>query len=265
VRCKFLHKESVSGENYRLKKLICHAKRPLLLTPSFTLVPINESALLISFGNRIDERINLWVMEIHHRLHDHPFHGFVESVPAYASLAVYFDLHLVVLQKPPFLSAFDYLKNYFEQLVAGSYTEIPALNGKLVEIPVLYDGEDLERIAQQKNSSIGDVIACHASLPYRVYMIGFLPGFAYLGSVDAKIAVPRRSAPRTVVPAGSVGIAGFQTGIYPQASPGGWQLIGRTPIRIFNKEKPNPCLFNPGDTVKFYPIDAHQFHTQNEY
>ncbi len=116
-------------------------------------------------------------------------------------------------------------------------------NKSVIEVPVLYDGDDLAFVAQQHQLSHEDVISIHTANEYRVFMIGFLPGFAYMGSVDQRIATPRKSTPRTAVPAGSVGIAGIQTGIYPQASPGGWQLIGRTPLKIFCVKRETPCLF----------------------
>ncbi|HLZ17054.1 MAG TPA: 5-oxoprolinase subunit PxpB, partial [Cyclobacteriaceae bacterium] len=136
---------------------------------------------------------------------------------------------------------------------------------KPVEIPVWYEGEDLEFVSDRHGLTRSDVIAIHTSKTYRVFMIGFLPGFPYLGIVDERIATPRKSSPRTRVPPGSVGIAGFQTGIYPQASPGGWQLIGKTPIKIFDAGRTSPCLFAPGDPVRFYSIDQNEFERRNEY
>jgi inhibitor of KinA len=131
-----------------------------------------------------------------------------------------------------------------------------------VEIPVCYGGEfgpDLAEVARLCALSEEEVIARHAAASYRVYMIGFSPGFAYLGGLDAAIAAPRRATPRTLVPAGSVGIAGLQTGIYPLATPGGWQIIGQTPKRLFLPEREAPCLLSPGDTLRFVPIGAEAF------
>jgi inhibitor of KinA len=118
---------------------------------------------------------------------------------------------------------------------------------------------DLEELVQQKHLSKQEIIQLHTSITYRVYMIGFLPGFAYMGEVDEKIAMPRRQQPRTAVPEGSVGIAGAQTGIYPFTSPGGWNIIGRTPLKLFDKDKEEPTFFKPGDEVTFYSITEDEF------
>ncbi len=138
-------------------------------------------------------------------------------------------------------------------------------NRAIIKLPVYYDGEDLELIAKITSLRSEELIDIHTSVIYRVYMIGFLPGFAYMGRLDERIALPRKDNPRTNVPAGSVGIAGFQTGIYPFASPGGWQLIGHTPIKIFDIGKKEPSLFKPGDKVRFVAIDKNEFEKLNEY
>lgn len=130
---------------------------------------------------------------------------------------------------------------------------------------MLYDGDDLDFVAEQHQLSTEEVISIHTSRSYRVFMLGFLPGFPYMGTVDERIATGRRASPRSVVPAGSVGIAGMQTGIYPQSSPGGWQLVGRTPLKIFDAIKASPCLLNPGDLVTFYSINKAEFEKLNEY
>jgi inhibitor of KinA len=131
-----------------------------------------------------------------------------------------------------------------------------------VRIPVRYGeelGPDLEQVAAFGRMSQSDAIAFHAKPIYRVFMLGFVPGFAYLGIVDSRIAMPRRTTPRVRVPAGSVGIAGVQTGIYPAETPGGWHLIGRTPLKPFDALRPEPFLMKAGDSVQFYPIDRAEF------
>jgi len=133
---------------------------------------------------------------------------------------------------------------------------------KVIEIPVCYDkdfGIDLERVAQHTQISIHEIIQIHTSKTYHVYMLGFLPGFAYMGIVDERISTPRLITPRTNVAAGSVGITGSQTGIYPLDSPGGWNILGRTPIQLFNAGKEQPCLLQPGNTVKFISITKAAF------
>ena len=133
---------------------------------------------------------------------------------------------------------------------------------RLVRIPVCYEknyAPDMEEVAAVKNLSPAEVARIHASSEYRVYMLGFVPGFAYMAEVDERIAMPRKDEPRLQVPAGSVGITGRQTGVYPFATPGGWQLIGRTPLQLFNKEEDQPVLLKAGDRIQFYSITADEF------
>lgn len=220
---------------------------------TYAITPLNETTALVSFGNTINATINERVIALHQKLSENPFDGFVESVPAYSSLAVFFN-------HP---TRFETVKRFLENLILSKKSVTS--DGSMVEIPVLYDGEDLAFMAEQHRLSLEQVISIHTSSSYRVFMLGFLPGFPYMGTVDERIATARRSSPRTLVPAGSVGIAGMQTGIYPQASPGGWQLLGRTPLKIFDANKKSPCLLNPGDTVKFYSISKAEFENLNEY
>ena len=138
-------------------------------------------------------------------------------------------------------------------------------NNRIINIPVFYNGEDLKDVAMQHQLTVEEVIKIHTERTYRVYMIGFLPGFAYMGKVDERIATPRHGRPRTNVPAGSVGIAGFQTGIYPLNSPGGWQLIGQTPLKIFDTKKEVPCLLKAGNIVQFVSINKKDLEKLNEY
>ncbi|NJE02651.1 5-oxoprolinase subunit PxpB [Thermococcus sp. MV11] len=211
--------------------------------------PLGDSALLISFGEVINEGINDRVHALARAIEKAGFEWLVEVVPAYSSLAVIYD---------PTLIDFEGVKRAVEGVEASA----ESFEGELVEIPVVYGGEygpDLEFVAKHSGLSVDDVIEIHSKPVYRVYFLGFLPGFAYLGGMDERIAVPRLEKPRLRVPAGSVGIAGKQTGIYPLESPGGWRLIGRTPLRLFNPEKEPPTLFKPGDRVKFVPIDEGEF------
>ena len=229
--------------------------KSILLTDSFTITPLNETAALVSFGNTISVEANRKVIDLHHELKKQSFEGFVESVPAYSSLAVFYKSY----------STFDFVKSFLEKRIANQKINESELLQAILEIPVLYDGDDLDFVAQLHHLSREEVIKIHTSKSYRVFMLGFLPGFPYMGTVDERIAAPRKNSPRTVVPAGSVGIAGIQTGIYPQASPGGWQLIGRTPLKIFDVMENSPCLFSPGDSVKFHSISKTEFEKLNEY
>ena len=140
--------------------------------------------------------------------------------------------------------------------------EISSLPSRKIKIPVCYAEKyalDINEISKEKKLPVDEIIRLHTAKKYRVYMIGFLPGFAYMGEVDEQIAIPRKAQPRTKVEAGSVGIAGMQTGIYPLNSPGGWQIIGKTPVKLFNKEKDDPVLLQPGDEIEFYSITKDEF------
>lgn len=211
--------------------------------------PLGDSALLISFGEVIDEEVNDRVHALTKAIEGAGFEWLVEVVPAYSSLAVIYD---------PKLIDFEGVK----RAVEGLDVRAERVGGRLVEIPVLYGGEygpDLEFVAQYNGLTPEEVIEIHSKPIYRVYFLGFLPGFAYLGGMDERIATPRLEKPRLKVPAGSVGIAGKQTGIYPLESPGGWRIIGRTPLRLFNPPREPPTLLRPGDRVKFVPISREEF------
>jgi len=202
----------------------------------------------------IDIGINTLIAQLFDYCNSHSFKGFVEAVPAYASLTVFYDILQVRDAHPKSSTAFAIAENYLiESLknLALSESKEPAL----IEIPVVYDGEDIVFVAEHTQLSIEEVIKIHTQATYRVYMMGFLPGFAYLGGMDERIATPRKSTPRTKVPAGSVGIAGKQTGIYPLESPGGWQLIGTTSLPLFNMDSPNSTLLKAGDLVRFVQVE----------
>jgi inhibitor of KinA len=203
-------------------------------------------------------------MALQQALAKNNFKGFVETVPAYASLAVFYDAVIVKNNYPVTTTAIDIVKNCVEKLIY-EINSTAVIKRTTIAIPVYYNGEDVEAVAKLHQLSIEEVINIHTAKTYRVFMIGFLPGFAYMGKVDERIATPRLSSPRTNVQAGSVGIAGFQTGIYPLQSPGGWQIIGQTPIKIFDAAKNNPCLLQAGDEVQFISIGKEDFEKLNEY
>jgi inhibitor of KinA len=220
------------------------------------LVPLGDSAILVELGTSIDAAVNARVVDLAARVRASAKPGLSDVVPAYASLAVHFDPATVTLSETI---------EFVSRCVAAAGeswcpTEAPA--GTVVEVPALYDdarGPDLHAVAEHAGCTIAEVIERHAAPAYRVYMLGFLPGFPYLGRVDPRIAVPRHASPRPRVPAGSIGIAGHQTGIYPRDSPGGWQIIGRTPLTLFDASRTSPALLSPGDTVRFRPIDEQEF------
>jgi len=210
--------------------------------------PAGDRALLAVFGDEIDLAVNRRVHALDRLLQEQPFEGLLETVPTYVSILIYYDAMRV-----------DYdgaLASVQESLSRiGQQNEQPA---RRVEIPTVYGGEngpDLAFVAQHNHITPGDVIRIHSSRDYHVYMMGFTPGFPYLGGMDERIATPRLESPRTFVPAGSVGIAGKQTGVYPIDSPGGWQIIGRTSLDLFDPARQPPFLFAPGDVVHFVPVE----------
>lgn len=222
---------------------------------NFEIYPLNEKAICIDFGNIIDENTNDIVLALAQYCMKHPFIGLIEWVPAYSSLTLFYDLILVKMAYPHFTSAYqmvsDYLRQAFDNIENSAFSI-----GKTIQIPVIYDGEDLPFVAEYHGLSVGEVVEIHTSPIYRVFMMGFLPGFAYMGGLDAQIATPRKTTPRRAVPAGSVGIAGMQTGIYPAVSPGGWQLIGRTKLELFMPFSTPKTLIQAGDKVKFVSITS---------
>ena len=212
--------------------------------------PAGDSAIVIIFGDEIDEGINDRVQAVAKSIEEKAPSWLIEVVPTYTSLYIYYDP----------------LKASYSEVLQGVRSLLPAKikkgKKKIVEIPVAYGdefGPDIEYVAHHNSLSVEEVIEIHSKPLYRVYMLGFLPGFAYLGGMDGRISTPRLENPRTRVPAGSVGIAGMQTGWYAIESPGGWRLIGRTPLKTFEVKKPNPSIVAPGDYVRFVPIDEKKF------
>lgn len=219
------------------------------------IIPLSESAVIIRFGNEISEELNDRALGLAAYIEKHPFPGFIEAVPAYASTAVYFDPVRVrkAIDEP--LPTQNAVRREIENALAQDLSS-NAMERATVDIPVEFTGEDLGSIADATGSTREKVVEIFLSRTYRVYMIGFLPGFAYMGEVDERIAMPRKETPRKAVPKGSVGIAGKQTGIYPLESPGGWQLLGHTPLEMFAPAAPQPCLLKPGDDVQFIDLNA---------
>lgn len=226
-------------------------------TSTYRIFPLGDSAITIDFGNRIDPAINTKVISLFYYLQKNPLDGMIEAVPAYSSLTVYYDVFSIKMKNTA-ASAYDFMKKKLEAILGHDITEEAVLSNH-IKIPVAYNGDDIELVAHEKGISVEEVIQLHSEAVYRVYMLGFLPGFPYMGETDERIAVPRKQQPRLKVEAGSVGIAGRQTGIYPLASPGGWQIIGKTPLKIFDAKRENFVLLKAGDTVQFYPISSDEF------
>lgn len=223
----------------------------------YTVFPLGDAAITVDFGNVIDEDVNRQVLRLFKKL-QHTSPHLKGLVPAYGSLTVYYD---AVALRSAGRSAFEAVKGLIEPLL-GEEKAAAVAQARKISIPVCYAqrfAPDIEEMAAQKNTPVEDVVRLHTARAYRVYTIGFLPGFAYMGKVEDRLATPRRPQPRTSVPAGSVGIAGEQTGIYPLASPGGWNIIGRTPLKLFDAAKEDSVLLRPGDEVSFYPITEDAF------
>jgi len=217
------------------------------LTTYPRVLAVGDRALALELGDAIDPALNARVRAIDDALREKPFAGFLESVPTYRSLLVVFD--------PARTSAADAGAALLEQTTnASTRTLEPPLRHV---VPTRYGGEfgpDLEEVARAKGLSADAVVRLHTSLDFTAFLLGFLPGFAYLGTVPEALAMPRRSSPRTRVPKGSVGIAGRQTGIYPAPTPGGWNLIGRAAVRLFDPHAARPSLFAPGDRIRFESV-----------
>lgn len=227
----------------------------------FTISPLGDAALIINFENVVSEEINKKVFRLFYSVKNISIPGVKDVVPAYSSLAIHYNVVEVKHKDAANRTAYDIIKEQVQKIIEDNI-QIDLPPSRTIKVPVCYAekyGLDINDIAIEKNISVEEIIQMHIAKSYRVYMIGFLPGFAYLGEVDERIAITRKAQPRIKIEAGSVGIAGKQTGIYPFTSPGGWQIIGKTPLQIFNKEKDDPTLFHPGDEVEFYSISEDEF------
>ena len=214
------------------------------------LLDCGDRALTVEFGNAVDPELNQRVRALDHALKGIP--GIVETIPTFRSLFIEYD-------------PFTISRNQLSKLITARLNQPEANargNEKIIDIPVCYGGEfgpDLADVAANAGLSEAEVIERHSRNNYPIYMLGFMPGFAYLGGLDPQLNTPRLKTPRQEIPAGSVGIAGMQTGIYPLKSPGGWRLIGRTPVKVYDPSSPNPFLYAAGDVIRFRPIDAAEY------
>jgi inhibitor of KinA len=228
-------------------------------------IPLSESAILISFGNTIHPATHETLIEAKNKIEANPFIGFIETVPAYNSLAVYFN-PLDVKREVESISIA--VTNQLKHILENKKTENKlVIKESIIEIPVCYDDEygiDLQEISQLLKLSKAEIIQLHISQLYNVFMIGFTPGFPYMGILDEHLVTKRKKRPRISVPPGSVAIAGNQTAVYPLATPGGWNIIGRTSLKVFNKEKENPFLLKAGDKVKFVSVPGKEFKELSE-
>jgi inhibitor of KinA len=216
----------------------------------------------LQFGEGISDDVRQQVSAYNMLLNQKPFPGMLTTIPAYTTLSVAYDMMQVSKSSLSGKHCFDKVSTYLYSLQPSMIA--PIKSGVTLTVPVCYSGDlgpDIEEVACINQLTVHEVIKLHSQLTYQVFMIGFIPGFAYLGGMDARLTTPRKTTPRKVVPAGSVGIAGAQTGVYPMESPGGWQLIGQTPLRLFDAERNEPSLLKAGDEVKFEPITYTEFQT----
>jgi inhibitor of KinA len=222
------------------------------LYPKTLFLLMGDRGLLLEFGDEISSETNEKVRRMALAIQAEAIKGIIETVPTYRSLLIIYD---------PLILSIDDFKKRLEQLEHG-LRQTPFPEPKLTRIPVVYGdpyGPDLDFVAQYHRISHNEVIQLHCSKPYFIYMIGFMPGYPYMGELPDALITPRLKTPRLSVPVGSVAIAQKQTGIYPMESPGGWQIIGRTPVKIFDPKREPPALLQMGDLVQFYPISEKEF------
>ena len=218
----------------------------------FNITVAGDSAINLEFGNVISEKTNGIIRAAAQTLEADPINGVIELVPTFCSLMVVYN---------PCVIGYDELTSQVRGKLRGLVATTGGIH-RVVKIPVCYGGDfgpDLSDVAEHAGMSVEEVIAIHSGHDYLIDMLGFLPGFAYLGGLDPRLHTPRLSVPRTEIPAGSVGIGGAQTGIYPLASPGGWQIIGRSPVRPYDPERAQPILYRAGEYLRFQPITQKQY------
>jgi inhibitor of KinA len=227
----------------------------------YTVKNVGETAVLAVFGDTISPDIQKHIQTVQEYAERHPFPGFLESVGTYTGLTIYYN-PWEVRRRFPGCSAGLTVQRLMEEYIRKS-GELSENAPRVIHIPVCYGGAygpDLEDVAAFHHMTEDDVIRIHTEPEYLVYMLGFCPGFPYMGGMDPRIATPRRQSPRLSIPAGSIGIAGEQTGGYPISTPGGWQLIGRTPVPMFRPwDETEPTLLQAGDHVHFYAVSEEEF------
>ena len=219
--------------------------------------PMGDRALLVELGEGIDPDVNARVHALAALVSQISPRGLENVVPTYRAFMVQYD---------PLAVSAKTLEEMIKQL-SGSLKQVGSAAGKLVEIPVCYGGDfgpDMDQVASHCGLTLDEVIRRHTAPEYLIYMVGFTPGFPFLGGMDESLSTPRLEKPRTRVPEGSVGIANSQTGIYPVTSPGGWQLIGKTPLKLFAPHRETPFLYEAGDRIKFVAIDQDRFNELTE-
>ncbi len=233
------------------------------LRTKFHIHLLGDHAIVFKINTGLQEGIDHDLLALSKFIATQEIVGLKDLIPAYETLTLIYDI--VSFDSNPYLFAHNLLEAFIE---STSIQSTPSSPSKLIEVPVCYDplfGIDLQTALESSNCNLETLIQLHSEKIYTVYCLGFMPGFAYMGDVHKAIQLPRHAAPRNKVQAGSVGIAGKQTGIYPMNAPGGWQLIGRTPYKIFDANSATLTLFKTGDQVKFVPISIEKFHQLNAY
>lgn len=211
-----------------------------------------DSAVTVQFKNEISREVNSYVTSLCAEIEQNKIKGVIEYIPTFCSVSVLYDCTLISAKK---------LISRLEKIIKNIKIT-SSCKAKLYEIPVCYDdcfALDMENVCRHSLLTKDEVIARHSGRDYLIYMLGFLPGFAYLGGMDEALATPRLDSPRAEIFEGAVGIGGEQTGIYPVASPGGWQLIGKTPVKVYDKSRENPILYSSGDYIRFVPVSLAEY------
>jgi inhibitor of KinA len=220
---------------------------------SFKCYPLGDAAIVIQLGDQISPVINGRIRAIGAYLDEYSFEGFIEYVPAFTTVTLYYE---------PWIINYTKLLSLLQEMANEVLEDQEVPSGRVLEIPVRYGGKwgpDLDFVASHNKISTAEVIAIHTAPEYLVYMIGFAPGFPYLGGMNELISAPRKDTPEMKIAAGSVGIAGKQTGIYPIETPGGWQIIGQSPVKLFDLNRKVPASLKAGDRVRFVAISEKEF------
>ena len=245
---------------------------PELRSLGMQITPLGDSALIVRVRDRFEdapEQTLNQVLKVLRRLENAQIPGVIECAPAYTTVAVFFDPIVVANAGPKPDHALDWLTERVRAVVAADADRggAVALGARVIEIPVCYDPEfalDLDHVADHAQITPREVVDLHSGAEYRVSCIGFVPGFPFLAGLPQELATPRRATPRKAIPAGSVAIGGVQTGIYPMRSPGGWNLIGRTPFRLFDPKKNPPALLQAGGRVRLHAITREEFDSMKQ-
>lgn len=227
---------------------------------------LSEKSVTITFGTAIDHDLLCLITDFNESLLRNPFCGLITTVPAYTTLTIFFDPLSVMLSDLPGEVCFEKVSAHLNKIEQIKREKSKVIANKLV-IPVCYGGDfgqDLFTVARANKLTETEVIDIHTVGQYIVFMIGFVPGFAYMGGMDSRLSTPRKEVPNVKIPAGSVGIAGNQTGIYPMETPGGWQIIGKTPLKMFDVNRSQPSFLKGGDMVTFRAIGVEEFNAYTE-